>query len=67
MIMVGRAKKSSAGRGRGLGNRLLDALPPAALRRLKPALEKVPLDYQQYIQRPGEITRHVYFPVQGIV
>ncbi len=67
MTMVGRARTSTAGDGRRLGNRLLAAFPPAEIRRLRPALERVPLAYQQYLMRPGEHTRHVYFPVRGIV
>ena len=46
-------------------NRLLAALPKSERDRILPSLEIVPLKLKQYLQKPGETTRHVYFPGGG--
>lgn len=47
-------------------NRLLAALAPAEFRRLRPALEPVPLAYKQVLYPPGGPIDHVYFPHTGV-
>jgi CRP-like cAMP-binding protein len=48
-------------------NRLLDALPAAEHARLARKLEPVEPRLGEALFRPGERTRHVYFPVESIV
>lgn len=48
-----------------LSNRLLAALPPADLDRLRSALDVVPLPVKQILHRPGEPIGYVYFPGAG--
>ena len=57
---------SSAGQPK-LGNRLLDALPAAVLRRLRPHLESVPLHRAQAIHAPGEKVEYAFFPTSGLI
>jgi CRP-like cAMP-binding protein len=45
------------------GNRLLDALPPESLKRLRPHLEPVALVPRARVQR----VEHVHFPVSGLI
>jgi len=52
---------------KGLGNRLLDSLPAAALRALEPHLERTVLEAGDVLCEPGEAFRHVYFPTEGLV
>jgi CRP-like cAMP-binding protein len=47
-------------------NRLLAALPAREYDALLPHLERVHLDSGVIIYRPGEVPRHVYFPLTGI-
>jgi len=49
------------------GNRLLDALPQPALKRLRPHLEPVPLPSRQVLSKPGEPIDHAHFVQQGMV
>ena len=46
-------------------NQLLAALPSADYARLAPLLETIPLKLQDWIHKPGEPIRHVYFPGGG--
>jgi CRP-like cAMP-binding protein len=46
-------------------NQLLAALPSADYARLGPSLETIPLKLQDWIHKPGEPIRHVYFPGGG--
>jgi CRP-like cAMP-binding protein len=48
-------------------NHLLDALPEAEFRRLKPHLELVPLRLGETLYGPGGQLQHVYFPTTAIV
>lgn len=50
-----------------VGNRLLAALPPEEYERLAPRLEPVPVSLSEILFRPGDVLRHVYFPVNSIV
>jgi CRP-like cAMP-binding protein len=50
-----------------LQNRLLAALPPEALARLRSALERVPLHLGEPVYEAGVEMRHLYFPIDGIV
>ena len=49
------------------GNQLLAALPAAAYRRLLPDLEKITLDADETLVRPGSPLKFAYFPTAGIV
>lgn len=51
----------------GTGNRLLDALPAAALDRLRPHLETIPLPRAQAIHEPGDLVEHSVFPTSGLI
>ena len=46
-------------------NRLLAALPPDDLARLRPRLEAVELPFRQVLHAPGEPIEAVYFPETG--
>jgi CRP-like cAMP-binding protein len=48
-------------------NHLLAALPPDVFDRLAPAFDVVPLKLKQFLQKPGEPLRHVYFPGGGFI
>jgi len=48
-------------------NRLLAALPPEELDRLRPALDTVLLEFKQDLYRPGEPISHVWFPHSGVL
>jgi CRP-like cAMP-binding protein len=48
-------------------NRLFAALPKVDYRRLLPNLELFPLVFGQVIYEPGDLIRHVYFPIGGII
>jgi CRP-like cAMP-binding protein len=48
-------------------NLLLAALPAADYARLAPSLETIPLKLQEWIHKPGEPIRHVYFPGGGFL
>ena len=48
-------------------NRLIASLDAAALERLEPHLEAVPLSLGQVLHQPGSHMRHVYFPTTAIV
>lgn len=50
-----------------LTNRLLEALPKNEFRRLLPDLQPSPLVFGKVIYEPGDLIRHVYFPMSGIV
>jgi CRP-like cAMP-binding protein len=55
-------------RGKGrIANRILVALPPASLNRIKPVLEPVTLERGQVLATIDEPLRHVYFINKGIV
>ena len=47
-------------------NRLLAALPKNEYQHLLSNLEQVPLTFGTTLHKPGEIIRHVYFPIGGI-
>jgi len=49
------------------GNRLLDAMAPKALDRIRRHLETVVLEVNQAIHQPGEIAKDVFFPTQGLI
>jgi CRP-like cAMP-binding protein len=49
------------------GNRLLNALSPATLERLRPQLEACELGAGQEIHMPGERADYVYFPINGVI
>ncbi len=51
----------------GRGNQLLDGLPEVAWRSLHPLLEQVPLRPSQLLERPGQATDKVYFPISGVL
>jgi hypothetical protein len=44
-----------------LANHLLAALPADVLDRLAPALDVVPLELKQFLHKPGDPIREVYF------
>jgi CRP-like cAMP-binding protein len=48
-------------------NVLLERLPPAALARLQPRLETVPLHKGQTLFEAGEPVRYLHFPTSGLV
>lgn len=48
-------------------NRLLAALPPRELHRLRPHLESVPLSLKGVLHEAGESVKHVYFPTSGML
>ena len=48
-------------------NRLLAALPKKEYQRLLPELEQVVLTFGEILHEPGNLIRHVYFPVNSIV
>jgi CRP-like cAMP-binding protein len=48
-------------------NRLLAALPRDEYRRLLPKLEPFPLVFGEVIYEPGDLIRHIYFPISGII
>ena len=48
-------------------NRLLAALPPDDLARLRPRLEAVELPFHKVLHAPGEPIEAVYFPETGWV
>jgi len=50
-----------------VANRLLAALPPDELIRLRPHLELVDLPLRQTLSKPGRVIDHAYFPVHGMV
>ena len=50
-----------------VGNRLLDALAPDAVERLRPHLETIALAANETIQEPGETAEHVWFPTHGMI
>src|SRR5437762_3483484 len=47
-------------------NRLLAALPPEELSRLRPSLSKTTLDFRKRLELPGKPPTHVYFPWSGV-
>jgi CRP-like cAMP-binding protein len=47
-------------------NRLLELLPADDFERLRPHLERVPLDYKFELSRAGKSISFVYFPVTGV-
>ena len=49
------------------GNRLLAALPPEELDRIRPALETVHLGIREYFYEEGSPAGHVWFPHRGVV
>jgi CRP-like cAMP-binding protein len=48
-------------------NNILAALPDVELRRLLSGAETVSLSFGQVLQEPGQIKRHVYFPIDAYV
>ena len=48
-------------------NRLLAALPSDVFARIAPSLDRVPLQLKQFLHKPGERIRDVYFPAGGFV
>src|SRR6266516_1727677 len=50
-----------------IGNRLLEALPPADVDLLAPDLETVALDQDAVLSRAGDQIEHVFFPHSGAV
>ncbi len=48
-------------------NNLLAALPPAEHERLAPHLKLVPMPLGLVLYEPGDVLRHVYFPIDCIV
>jgi CRP-like cAMP-binding protein len=48
-------------------NHLLAALPADVLERIAPALDVVPLKLKQFLHKPGEPLREVYFPGGGFI
>jgi CRP-like cAMP-binding protein len=50
-----------------LPNRLLAALPPEVLKRLRPALRSEPLVQGDVLMEAGAPIEHVYFPEQGMI
>jgi CRP-like cAMP-binding protein len=50
-----------------VANRLLAALPAGEYRRLLPGLDTVELACGDVLHEPGQLIRHVYFPVDGLV
>jgi CRP-like cAMP-binding protein len=48
-------------------NHLLAALPPDVFERVARTLDLVPLKLKQFLQKPGEPIREVYFPCGGFV
>jgi CRP-like cAMP-binding protein len=48
-------------------NHLLAALPPDVFERIAPTLELVPLKLKQFLHKPGEPIRELYFPCGGFV
>jgi len=49
------------------GNQLLDAIPQAEFDQLWPHLQDVQLKRESVLVDCGEATRHVYFPVSGLI
>ncbi len=49
------------------GNRILDAMPPNVLERLRPHLETVALESNQTIHEPGAVAEHAFFPTKGLI
>jgi CRP-like cAMP-binding protein len=49
-----------------VGNRLLDALPPGELGRLRPHMEAVRLEQREPVYEAGTPIEHVYFPTTGV-
>ena len=56
----------SRDRPRPRENHLLSRLPPAELERLRPLLQPVRLRRKQILERPGEPSSYVYFPLSGV-
>jgi len=50
-----------------LQNHLLAALPPPERARLFPHMELVPMRLGKVLYEPGDLLRHVYFPVDSII
>src|SRR5688500_9628709 len=48
-------------------NNLLAALPRDVFNRIAPALDLVPLKLKQFLHKPGEPIREIYFPGGGFV
>lgn len=48
-------------------NRLLGALPPTELERLRPCLERVQLAQRDILHEPGEQVSYVYFPESAVL
>jgi CRP-like cAMP-binding protein len=48
-------------------NHLLAALPPSALERWRPQLERIDMRLGQVLYEPGDTLSHVYFPTTAIV
>ena len=48
-------------------NRILGALPEADYARIASAMELVPLELGKALYEAGEVPRHVFFPVSGVV
>jgi CRP-like cAMP-binding protein len=48
-------------------NKILNGLPPDALKRLAPGLERLALDSSETLFHPGESVRYVYFPEEAVI
>jgi CRP-like cAMP-binding protein len=48
-------------------NGLLATLPPVAMRLLSPHLERVPVPFRKVLVQEGQLPRHVYFPLTGVM
>jgi CRP-like cAMP-binding protein len=49
----------------GFSNRLLAALPPEEVQRLRRSLDVIRLPLKQFLHRPGDVIQYVYFPGGG--
>ena len=59
--------EAGGGGGRGPRNRILAALPPEDLDRLRGRMELVDLDLRQVVFEPDRVIEHVYFPEDAVV
>jgi CRP-like cAMP-binding protein len=48
-------------------NRILASIPRSQYQRLRPQLEPVGLTFGQVLYEPGQVIRHVYFPVDCLI